>query len=153
MLIFCHTYLNRFVYAICENQLVDGVSKGMYTLREHTVRSCVEPGKQLEQKIASIAVINTDYIRITTWILNTLHLQYWMCTKTKLSALCMSFQLRTMCKNLQKTCTSICQSEHTVYYYNYSTEVKTVLMGTRIRFYNNINLIEFMAKYKWQKSF
>jgi hypothetical protein len=31
------TYLYRLVYAKCQNQLVDGVSKGMYTLREHTV--------------------------------------------------------------------------------------------------------------------
>lgn len=60
----------------------------------------------------------------------------------------MSFQLSTMCKNLQKTCTSIYQSEHRVYYYNYSTKVKTILMRTRIRFYNNINLKEFMEKYK-----
>jgi hypothetical protein len=60
VLTFCHTYLHRLVYAKCENQLVDGVSKGMYTLREHTVRSCVQPGKQLEKKIASIAAKNTD---------------------------------------------------------------------------------------------
>jgi hypothetical protein len=48
------------VYAKCEDLLVDGVSKGMYTLREHTVRSCVQPGKQLEEKIVSIAANNTD---------------------------------------------------------------------------------------------
>jgi hypothetical protein len=48
------------MYAKCQNQLVDSVSKGMYTLREHTMWSSVQPGKELEQEIASIAANTTN---------------------------------------------------------------------------------------------